>query len=97
MVVWTVSSIAYTPETYVVLYGTDRDTLDRTSVEETSGNDISVQDALISIFLTGLQPEAAYFFRVNASNSFGSTLYDIASFNTSVRREPAPSSHVTVM
>ena len=31
LIQWTVSSIAYTPETYVVEYGTSQDSLDMTS------------------------------------------------------------------
>ena len=51
---WVVPSIAYTPETYVVLYGTDRDSLDSTSAERSRGPDISVEQLSISLPLTGL-------------------------------------------
>ena len=39
---WTVSSIAYTPETYVVEYGTSQDSLDMTSDPTHSGEDIAI-------------------------------------------------------
>ena len=85
---WTVASIAYTPETYTVLYGTTRDNLDRTSGQQrTSGSDISVTSLPLSLPVSGLDPDSAYYYTVNASNSYSFTLYDTNTFNTSSRRE----------
>ena len=85
---WTVFSIAYTPETYTVLYGTTRDSLDQTSGQQrTSGSDISVTRLTLSLPLSGLDPNTAYYYTVNASNSYTFTLYDTNTFNTSFRRE----------
>ena len=85
---WTVPSIAYTPETYRVLYGTTSDSLDRTSGQlRTSGIDISVTSLPLSPPLSGLDPDTAYYYTVNASNSYAFTLYDTNTFNTSSRRE----------
>jgi hypothetical protein len=93
---WTVASIAYTPETYTVLYGTTRDNLDRTSGQQrTSGSDISVTSLPLSLPLSGLDPDSAYYYTVNASNSYSFTLYDTNTFNTSSRR-PNPPTNLAV-
>ena len=87
MIIWIVPRIAYTPEDYTVLYGTERDSLDQTSDMESSGDDIAAEGISLSLLLTGLQPETAYYYRVNSTNTYGSTLDDIGTFNTSIRRE----------
>ena len=65
---WTVTSLSYGPETYVVQYGTDMNTLDQTSSMETSGSDITFTNFTLSISLTGLQMMTTYYFRVIAMN-----------------------------
>ncbi|CAI8048070.1 Receptor-type tyrosine-protein phosphatase S [Geodia barretti] len=93
---WTVFSIAYTPETYTVLYGTTTDSLDRTSGQQrTSGSDISVTSLPLSLPLSGLDPDTAYYYTVNASNSYTFTLYETNTFNTSSRR-PNPPTNLAV-
>ena len=83
---WTVDSIAYTPETYVVIYGTSREMLGKTSSQQRStGPDISASSLSVTLPLSGLMPETAYHYTVNASNSYSSTLYDIQTFTTTPR------------
>ena len=68
---WTVTSLSYGPETYVVQYGTDMNTLDQTSSMETSGSDITLTDFTLSISLTGLQLTTTYYYSVIATNGGG--------------------------
>ena len=83
---WTVISIAYGPEMYVVMYGTNMNTLDQTSsMTATSGNDINRVNFMLSVGLTGLEMMTTYYYRVVAMNGDDRiTPSDIiASFNTS--------------
>ena len=70
---WTVTSLSYGPETYVVQYGTDMNTLDQTSsmALETSGSDITLTNFTLSISLTGLELMTTYYYRVIAMNDGG--------------------------
>ena len=65
---WTVPSIAYTPETYVVEYGTSQDSLDLTSDSQHSGPDITVTNVSYSVQLSNLEP-AIYHYQVVATNT----------------------------
>ena len=85
---WTVPSIAYTPETYVVEYGTSQDSLDLTSDSQHSGPDITVTDVTYSVQLFNLEPATTYHYRVVATNTVDrSTANDVQSFMTIARRE----------
>ena len=66
---WTVSSIVYTPETYVVEYGTTSDFLLPAAESVSSGDDIGVTDKTYSIELKDLRPGTKYYFVVAARNS----------------------------
>ena len=57
---WTVPSIAYTPETYAVEYGTSQDSLGLTSGSQHSGPDITVTDVTYSVRLSNLEPATTY-------------------------------------
>ena len=95
---WTVPYIAYTPETYEVIYGAERDNLDRESTESrTSGPDINAVDKTYSLPLTGLQAMTTYYYRIVARNSFDTTDNAVGTFNTTSRSESCDShviSHV---
>ena len=82
---WTVTSLSYGPETYVVQYGTDMNTLDQTSSMETSGSDITLTNFTLSISLTGLQMMTTYYYRVIAMNDGGGMTRSVTvgTFNTS--------------
>ena len=82
---WTVTSLSYGPETYVVQYGTDMSTLDQTSSSmQTSGPDITLIDFTRSISLTGLQLTTTYYYRVIATNGGGGMTPSVTgTFNTS--------------
>ena len=68
---WTVTSLSYGPETYVVQYGTDMNTLNQTSSMETSGSDITLTNFTLSISLTRLQLMTTYYYHVIAMNGGG--------------------------
>ena len=64
---WSIPRVAYTPETYIVAYGTDPLNLNERSatVSGVSGvNDYSIE-------LTGLQHATLYYYRVQSTNSIG--------------------------
>jgi len=66
---WTVPSIAYTPETYVVEYGTSQDSLGLTSGSQHSGPDITATDVTYSVQLSNLEPATTYHYQVVANNT----------------------------
>ena len=66
---WTVPSIAYTPETYVVEYGTNQDRLDMSSDPQYSGPNINIGSRTYSVQLNGLSAGTLYQYQVVASNS----------------------------
>ena len=84
---WRISSIAYTPETYYVEYGTSRSVLNQQSRSIESGSDLTITNQLYSVDITGLMSNTTYYYRVVASNSFTSTPSTISSFVTITLRK----------
>ena len=82
LIQWTVSSIAYTPETYVVEYGTSQDSLDMTSDPIHSGEDITVVNQMYSVQLSSLEPVTLYYYQVVATNTARSRSSNLLSFRT---------------
>ena len=82
LIQWTVSSIAYTPETYVVEYGTSQDSLDMTSDPTHSGEDITVVKQMYSVQLSSLEPVTQYYYQVVANNTALSRSSNLLSFRT---------------
>ena len=62
---WTVSYISYSPETYVVQYGTSRETL----VHNSSRRDSEVGTTTYSVSLCGLRDNTTYYVQVLATNT----------------------------
>ena len=83
LIQWTVSSIAYTPETYVVEYGTSQDSLDMTSDPTHSGEDITVVNQMYSVQLSSLEPDTQYYYQIVATNTALSCSSNLFSFRTS--------------
>ena len=75
--------IAYTPETYVVQYGTIETSLTNTSDVVSGSSDIMVTNLLYSVQLSNLEPLTDYFYQVVAMNSFSSNASETAAFTTS--------------
>jgi len=79
---WVVSYLAYTPERYLVLYGTSNASLDRTSDVVLSTADLAASNETYNISVTGLEPNKQYHFKVYSSNTFGSVETALMTFTT---------------
>ena len=66
---WTVSYISYSPETYVVKYGTSQDTLIQNNSTIYSGDDITITDMTYSVKLSNLKGNTTYYVEVVATNT----------------------------
>ena len=84
---WTVPSLAYTPETYQVMYGIDATNLDQTSELIDGASDLDLLNQIYSVELDGLVQETTYFWKVVASNSFTTTDSAIITFETILVRK----------
>ena len=62
---WTVAYISYSPETYVVQYGTSRETL----VHNSSRRASEVGTTTYSVSLSGLRDNTTYYVQVLATNT----------------------------
>ena len=83
---WTVSRIAYTPETYTVHFGTSPGSLTLFSQQRQSGDNFTATNLPFSVQLTGLAAGTTYYYQVEAMNSQpGSTQSTVQQFTT---REP---------
>ena len=80
---WTVPTIAYTPETYIVSYSTGslrHQVLMSDPVE--SGADFDAVNQMFSVELTGLEPNTAYNYQVISSNTENTITSASQSLNT---------------
>ena len=84
---WTVSRIAYTPETYTVHFGTSPGSLTNISQQRQSGDSFTATNLQFSVQLTGLAPGTRYYYQVVAVNSVGSTQSTINNFTTREQRK----------
>ena len=84
---WTVSKIAYTPETYTVHFGNSSGSLTPFSQQQQSGDNFTATNLPFSIQLTGLSAETMYYYQVVAVNSEGSNTSVEQSFNTTELRK----------
>ena len=82
---WIVTTIAFTPETYVVHYGTSMDMLSNMSDPITGLSNFTTMSYTFSITLTALTPNTMYFYRINSTNSKGSCFSQIANFTTEIK------------
>ena len=93
---WTVPSIAYTPETYVVKYGTSQDSLDLTSDSQHSGPDINIGSRTYSVRLSNLEPATTYYYKVVATNTADrSSESSVHSFVTSDNSKSIPCHNIS--
>ena len=85
---WSVSYIAYTPETYTVNYGLATDSLNMSATATQRGDDFAIlsQPFMFSAVLTGLSPGWTYYYRVEARNSVGPTLSAVQQFTSNQQR-----------
>ena len=73
---WTVSRVAYTPETYTVVYGTSQSMLDQMSDSINSTLDTTGY----SVELSRLRDSTQYYYQVESTNTVGSTYSEVGSF-----------------
>ena len=85
---FTVSSIAYTQETYHIIYtGLELQNTQSTSASIAGSTDINDRDLQYNIVITGLEEANTYNFTVVASNCIGNTSSSIKMFTTQPARE----------
>ena len=84
---WIVTSIAYTPEQYTVLYGTSSNNLSQSSLVLNGSANFSITDAVLSLNLIDLTHDTVYYYRVRSTNTEGSTESDINNFRTREKRK----------
>ena len=72
-IVWVVTEIAYTNESYVVRYGTDVNNLLNSSNPVEGGTDFLATGQQFDTRIEDLKSNTAYYFTVDAINSEGNT------------------------
>ena len=83
MIWWTVSYIAYSPEMYVVKYGTSQDSLTENSDSTHSGEDTTIINKTYSIKLSNLKESTTYYVQVVATNTANRTnMSNVETFTT---------------
>ena len=88
---WTVSYISYSPETYVVKYGTSQDTLIQNSSTTYSGDDITITNMTYSAKLSNLKENTTYYVQVVATNTAQiSNMSIVEQFRTSLETKLEP-------
>lgn len=68
---WLVPEVAYTPETYNVIYGTDRTSLNYTSETVIGATDTTALNQVYSVTLRNLHSNTTYYYQVVATNNIG--------------------------
>ena len=85
---WSVSYIAYTPETYTVNYGRAMNSLNMSVTATQRGDDFAIpsQPFMFSAVLTGLDAGVIYYYQVEARNSVGPTESTVQQFTSAEQR-----------
>ena len=86
--------IAFTPETYSVKYGTERDNLESFSSPVQSGTNFRAVNLPFSVTVTGLMPQTVYYYQLVTSNSIGNRTGEIQSCEF-IKRWGVKCSHVS--
>lgn len=79
---WTIQSIAYTPESYRVIYWEENGSFDQSSETLLSGEDISVLNQSYTVMLKRLNPGTLYCYVVESINLSGTSSSVKTCFNT---------------
>ena len=85
---WSISYIAYTPETYTVNYGRAMDSLGMSAIATQRGDNFTIPSQPFMFFavLTELSPGVTYYYQVEARNSVGPTLSVVQQFTSAELR-----------
>jgi len=85
---WSMSYIAYTPETYTVNYGRAMNSLNMSVTATRRGENFTIPSKpfMFSAELTGLDPGVTYYYQVEARNSEGPTLSAVQQFKSAELR-----------
>ena len=84
---WTVTSITYTPEQYIVLYGLTESSLTQESDMVNGTMDFNSINDTYSVKITGLDYNTVYYYQVRSTNTEGSTNSDVVMFQTTKKRK----------
>ena len=79
---WIVTVIAYTPESYFIVYGLSNDTLNLRSDAVEGVTNLTATNLAYSATITGLRPFTRYYYRIDVRNSFTTTESTIQNFQT---------------
>ena len=79
---WTVQSIVYNMEEYVVHYGTNNVTLTNTTEVIMGSSDLNTLNELFSVYVDGLTPFTTYYYIISATNTEGTTDTTVMNFMT---------------
>lgn len=74
MIAWTVYEIVYTPETYTLLYGQTKDTLQWEVAPVTSGDNLRLQNASYQVLIEELEPGNHYYYKITSDNMYRTTV-----------------------
>ena len=78
---WIVTGIIYDAETYIVWYGTDSMTLQR-SMAILGNTDLFTFNEMFSVNISELTPFTTYYYIISANNSVGTTNTTVMTFMT---------------
>lgn len=79
---WVVPAVSYTPETYFVAFGFDRNNLNLSSSLVVGSTDLTSRKEVFSVVLNNLTPGKTYYASVVAMNSHGPAESSIVSLET---------------
>ena len=79
---WIVTTIAYTPENYFIVYGLSNNTLNLRSTAVEGVTNLTATNLAYSATITGLRPFTQYYYRIDALNTFTTTEGTIQAFRT---------------
>ena len=93
VVYFTISSVAYDPENYTVIYGTSMDALTTVSnsfnqTDPTGLTFLTDINLMYTITMDGLNASQMYYYLIEATNSNSRTNSTIGSFTSAEAREP---------
>lgn len=84
---WVVPYIAYDQEFYTVRYSINTSLFNQATAQVSGVSDLSQNNTVLTVQLTGLTHNTTYYYQVISSNSHGSTESAVASFLTVPLRE----------